>query len=701
MDSLENEFRKLDVCQSNRQEDISNRQEAFAKSTVGVSLSPLDLFIRDLDERKGKLPCCQEVSDIQTSVERFLKSLLLEVEKELPFYKTTLVKSGSFYEATKVSQPDEFDYFVQLDNFSGPEDIRFEELPHCMVAVIPSESAFEKFIKTKGQFSPYSPFISSFQWKRDVKTLFIDSLRSKLAHEAVAFGLKVLTRDLDVYHRNGPAYTLELEWQGGQLYTGLTIKIDLSVAVKINSYSSTMAVDFESETGKVVKSLLHASPAYYFAVSGYTQYDVPPSNLFKELEENQKHRKKDSSLSVSLGSQSDCLLRISQSCLEQSLFRDHFGPDGGPSVCLRVLKVLRDMTRAFDEFWFSSSGLTFCCKNGIDQTAWEFITAESVSSNWQSVRRYSQEWTSKESGVPEPESTRWISSYTVKTLVLFEWSAHPEDEQWTGSNLSQRLVNIVTCLLHILKRNKGLGSFWYHDYCILPHDKKYESFLPEAINRVTTILRFLTSGKPSKYSFEQFSQNLTSFVELASQKQEVTKFVHFALEKLFRDRIMKVLRESIGERKKRDFSNLPKRLRVDLNFDILLAKNVFSSIYIQALLNKIAPDEELILSYYSEYKKEPEIFASDTESHTSEEVEGIVKRARELFREIARERMSTLDTHLPDYSLWSADFKPDEMAKLLKLLCENFKKDLEILSNKLRSLSKEEAKTPAGNGVKT
>ena len=84
-----------------------------------------------------------------------------------------------------------------------------------------------------------------------------------------------------------------------------------------------MAVDFEAETGKVVKSLLHALPANYFAVSGYTQYDVPPTNLFKELEETKKHRKKDSDLSVSLDSQSDCLLRISQSCLEQSLFRDH------------------------------------------------------------------------------------------------------------------------------------------------------------------------------------------------------------------------------------------------------------------------------------------------------------------------------------------------------------------------------------------
>ena len=71
-----------------------------------------------------------------------------------------------------------------------------------------------------------------------------------------------------------------------------------------------MAVDFESGAGKVVKSLLDASPAYYFAVSGYTVYDVPSSNLSQNLEETQE---------VRILSQSDCLLRISQSCLEQSL----------------------------------------------------------------------------------------------------------------------------------------------------------------------------------------------------------------------------------------------------------------------------------------------------------------------------------------------------------------------------------------------
>ena len=446
MDSLENEFRKLDMCQSNRQEDISNRPELFAKNTGGVSPSPLDLFIRDLDERKGKLPCCQEVTDIQTSVERFLKSLLLEVEKELPFYKTTLVKSGSFYEATKVGQPDEFDYFVQLDNFSGPEDIRFEELSPCMVALIPSDSALEKFIKSQEEYNRSSRFICSFQWKRDVKSLFIDTLNSILAQNFVAFSFKASEASRSRLNRHGPAYTLVLEWDGGQLYKGLIIKIDLSLAVKINSRSSTMAIDFESGAGKVVKSLLDASPAYYFAVSGYTYlYTLPLSKLtlYKELEETQKPR---------ITNQSDCLLRCSQSCLEQSLFRAHFGPDGGQSVCLRVLKVLRDMTRPLHRAGCDGH-MEFNRKNGTDETAWEFITTESVSSNWQRIQQ--RNFGNDEF---EPNSTRWISSYALKTLVLFEWSENPEDEQWTGSNLSRRVLNIVICLLLVLKRNEGFHS---------------------------------------------------------------------------------------------------------------------------------------------------------------------------------------------------------------------------------------------------
>ena len=61
--------------------------------------------------------------------------------------------------------------------------------------------------------------------------------------------------------------------------------------------------------------------------------------------------------------------------------------------------------------------------------------------------------------------------------------------------------------------------------------------------------------------------------------------------------------------------------------------------------------------------------------------------------------MNTLGTDLTDYSLWSQDFKPDEMANLLKLLCENFEKDLGIWWNKIRNLKKE-VRTP-GNEAET
>ena len=90
--------------------------------------------------------------------------------------------------------------------------------------------------------------------------MFIDTFNNifgqlglQQAQEKVTtLGLKALPRALN---RHGPAYTLELEWRKGQLYKGLKIKIVLSLAVKINSRSSTMKVDFESVAGEVVKSL--------------------------------------------------------------------------------------------------------------------------------------------------------------------------------------------------------------------------------------------------------------------------------------------------------------------------------------------------------------------------------------------------------------------------------------------------------------
>ena len=91
-----------------------------------------------------------------------------------------------------------------------------------------------------------------------------------------------------------------------------------------------------------------------------------------------------------------------------------------------------------------------------------------------------------------------------------------------------------------------------------------------------------------------------------------------------------------------------------------------SNIYIQALLDEIAPEEELILTGL---EKEAETLR--------------VQVARMLLKGIASERIKGLE-HLPDYSLWSEEFKLDEMTKLLRFLCENFKKDIEILLSELK-----------------
>ena len=589
------------------------------------------------------------------------------VEKKLPFYKTTLVNSGSFYEGTKVGKPDEFDYFVQLDNFSRPKDILYEELAHCMVIVIPSEAAVKKFRK-------FNPNCFHFEWKREVKSPFVEAFSCFLATGFKAFGLKILSHMLN---RHGPAYTLELQWNGGEIYKGLKIKIDLSLAVKINSHSSTMAVDFESGAGKVVKSLLHTMP-YYFAVSGYRMSRLSPSKLFKE-------HKPGAAEDLSIMKENDCCLRCSQSCLELSLFRDHFGPDGGPSVCLRVLKVLRDMTLPYAEDSYIRN-LNRYKYNSVDKRESECI-GKYVSKFFND-----DEMPVSDSDIDPNEygSTKWISSYTLKTLVLFEWSKHLEDEQWTRSNLTQRLVNILHNLLSALKKNKGIRSFWYKDYNVLPREA--EDLLPGAINRVTIIRNCISSlGNARTYCFENCVQTLTNILTMARQKRKLADFLHTALRKIFWDKVRGVLEESVCKKKKETLD------MIEL-VDFVNDPDVFSDIYLQALLDKIAPEEDLVLTYYYECTNSERIVASGIDCQcTKKEAEEILKNARDIFEENARKRMNDLD-NLPDYSLWSQDFTPDEVTNMLKFLCENFEKDLEILRKKLKT--EKESRKP-GTGLQT
>ena len=159
---------------------------------IQATSSKLDLFLSELDERRGRISCSREVNIIQSRVRKVIRSILLDVRRENPFFRTTLINSGSFYEGTKVGQPDEFDYFIQLDSFSSAEDTLFEELPCSTVAVVPSESAIEhlKLYSTDDQ-GHRMLYFNDFEWKKSIKTPFFKIFNEK-AKGFEAYGMKVV-----------------------------------------------------------------------------------------------------------------------------------------------------------------------------------------------------------------------------------------------------------------------------------------------------------------------------------------------------------------------------------------------------------------------------------------------------------------------------------------------------------------------------
>ena len=185
---------------------------------IQATSSKLDLFLSELDERRGRISCSREVNIIQSRVSKVIRSILLDVRRENPFFRTTLINSGSFYEGTKVGQQDEFDYFIQLDSFSSAEDTLFEELPCSTVAVVPSESAIEhlKLYSTDDQ-GHRMLYFNDFERKKSIKTPFFKIFNEK-AKGFEAYGMKVvLASPAGIWRGRYRAFTYG--WRNGAKFT--------------------------------------------------------------------------------------------------------------------------------------------------------------------------------------------------------------------------------------------------------------------------------------------------------------------------------------------------------------------------------------------------------------------------------------------------------------------------------------------------
>lgn len=101
----------------------------------------LDKCILYLDENFAKLPDNEETVGVQKAIEEAVSALIRSVGEQDARFLGKIEPSGSFYEGTKILQPDEFDFVVTLSRLAEFCDIAYRDggKPHVLVRFCPCE----------------------------------------------------------------------------------------------------------------------------------------------------------------------------------------------------------------------------------------------------------------------------------------------------------------------------------------------------------------------------------------------------------------------------------------------------------------------------------------------------------------------------------------------------------------------------------
>lgn len=101
----------------------------------------LDKCILYLDENFAKLPENEETVGVQKAIEEAVSALIRSVGEQDARFLGKIEPSGSFYEGTKILQPDEFDFVVTLSRLAEFCDIAYRDggKPHVLVRFCPCE----------------------------------------------------------------------------------------------------------------------------------------------------------------------------------------------------------------------------------------------------------------------------------------------------------------------------------------------------------------------------------------------------------------------------------------------------------------------------------------------------------------------------------------------------------------------------------
>lgn len=203
-------------------------------------------YITENFEEKAKFIDESEADLIREKLEILVSNILTQVEKRDSRFQSTLVKSGSVYEGTKVCEPDEFDFMIRVNSLTNTPFLHPCDKGDGYVKLSLESREWEDFRDADGFFSPN--LLSRFFKRLVSRSLDVIKVPEGLAILRTRPSLNKTTwwpvyADLlgnsgeesqsgAMYSENhGPATTLYVRWKGGSSYKDLTISVDLTLSI--------------------------------------------------------------------------------------------------------------------------------------------------------------------------------------------------------------------------------------------------------------------------------------------------------------------------------------------------------------------------------------------------------------------------------------------------------------------------------------
>ena len=223
------------------------------------------------------------------------------MEKHDSRFQSTLVKSGSVYEGTKVCEPNEFDFMVKITPLTDKPSILQSSCARDdgYVQLSLEEDQWKDFRDEKGFFSPYL-------LSRHFKKLIMESISDVETPEGLSIyrapqdesegRLWLLFRGIlcDSGQENasgvtysethGPSTTLDIHWKGGKTYDNLKVNVDLTptIDLPISSLPVQPITDVRPEVQPKIQGILQKT-GFHVVPAGFDEWRVSFSRAEKEI----------------------------------------------------------------------------------------------------------------------------------------------------------------------------------------------------------------------------------------------------------------------------------------------------------------------------------------------------------------------------------------------------------------------------------